>query len=330
MLSRYRRGLFVFFFLLVWAPLIFGLVAPQSALIPEKEKRPLSAAPSWPVSFQGLSTIPSKLEAFLSDRIGLRSEMIRLYANLDRRLLRSGTSTVLVGSDDHFFYKLDNAVLQSTGIVPRNDDVGDTVRLLAEMRDKLEQLGIKFVVAFPPNAASIDYEALPRWLRNRAKITEYDTLLEGLRLQHVTVVDLRSPLTEAKNTGKVYFLHDTHWTPRGAIIGFNSIVEATGRPEWKLDVNASLLEPMQRRGGDLAQMIGLEEDVTESVQNLSLSPSPEIVLPSEHQFGDSGQPPFSETGRPRGETLLLIGDSFTRWFFPPLLISHVGRFVWMH
>ncbi len=44
-----------------------------------------------------------------------------------------------------------------------------------------------------------------------------------------------------------------------------------------------------------------------------------------------GLTPDSEiaTGR-AGPAVLIIGDSFTESFFPPLLAQHAGRAIWMH
>jgi alginate O-acetyltransferase complex protein AlgJ len=327
MLPRHRRYLFVVF-LLIFTPAIVGIVGPQAALIVEREKRPLNAPPDWPSSFEELSKIPPRLDAYLSDRFGLRYEMIRLYANLNRRFLRAGNEKVFVGNNDRMFLRLDNALFQSAGIVRRDQDVADTIKLLCEMSDLLARQDIRFIVASPPNSASIYPEDLPRWVRNQGRLTEYDLLVAGLRAHGVNVVDLRVPLRQTSTEG-MYFLHDTHWTPRGSIVSFNSVAESAGHPDWKLDVDASLLGPIPLRGGDLARMIGVEEDVTESIQNISLSANPAIPLPDGRR-GPPDQPSFSESGRPSGETLVVLGDSFTRNDFPPLLVRQVGRLVWMH
>jgi alginate O-acetyltransferase complex protein AlgJ len=330
MFRRDQRYFFIVFCFVVFAPLITGLLAPQATLIVQREKRPLNELPNWPSSFEELATLSAKLDAYLADRYGLRYEMIRLYANLNRRLLRAGNEKVFIGSNDRMFLRLDQSVLQSAGIVRRDNMVADTVTMLVEMNDLLKEQGIRFVVASPPNSASIYPDELPRWLRNQGRFTEYDLLLGALRAQGLNVVDLRAPLRQARTTGNMYFLHDTHWTPRGSIIGFNSVAEAAGHPDWKLDADASLVKPISRLGGDLARMIGVEEDVTGTVQNFSLAASPEIGFPSGHAAGPPDQPAFSEAGRQSGETLLVLGDSFTRSFFPPLLVGHVGRLVWMH
>ena len=37
-------------------------------------------------------------------------------------------------------------------------------------------------------------------------------------------------MSAARSSGGAYYLHDTHWTPRGALAGFNAIVEANLTP----------------------------------------------------------------------------------------------------
>lgn len=316
-------------FIVIAAPLFAGILAPESAEIVRKEKRPLNEAPSWPRSFEEFSTVPAKLDAYVADRFGLRHEMTRLYANLNRRMLRSGGPNVLVGDHDRMFYRGDDMLLQSAGIVRRDQVVHETVEFLSRMRDSLAKDGIRFVVASPPNAATIYSSDLPLWIRNHNRITEYDMFVAGLRNHSVNVVDLRGPLRQAGASGKTYSLHDTHWTPRGSIIGFNSIAEAAGHPGWKVSVETSLSAPKQRHGGDLARMIGVDEDVSEDVQPLSLSDNRKVLLPDRFQDVPS-QEAFSEAGNRQGETLLVLGDSFTLTFFAPLLVNSVGKLVWSH
>ena len=51
--------------------------------------------------------------------------------------------------------------------------------------------------------------------------------------------------------GPTYSHYDTHWTPRGAIAGFNAIAEADGHPDWRIEADGAL-KPWIRPGGDLA------------------------------------------------------------------------------
>ena len=74
----------------------------------------------------------------------------------------------------------------------------------------------------------------------------------------------------AKAEGPIYYRHDSHWAPRGALAAFHAIVEADGHPDWRFD-QASVLAPFtNRKGGDLARMLGVQDNVTEGVEELKL------------------------------------------------------------
>ena len=83
-------------------------------------------------------------------------------------------------------------------------------------------------------------------------------------------MDLRPSLKKTKSDGSVYYMYDTHWTPRGGLAAFDAIVEADGHPDWLIDPT-SALGPPQPHNGDLARMLGVE-GLTEAVENLTLPP----------------------------------------------------------
>ena len=112
----------------------------------------------------------------------------------------------------------------------RDHRVSDTVDIIARMNAALKARGVKFLVALPPNAATIYADDLPEWAKNRGRRTEYDLLLDGLAAHGVPAVDLRPAVEAARSGGPVYYKHDLHWTARGALAAFNAIVEADGRP----------------------------------------------------------------------------------------------------
>src|SRR5271165_5126406 len=181
MFPRGQKYFFFAFLILISPPLIAGLVAPEAATIAERENRPLSAVPEWPSSFKKLSEFTRQLEAYLADRLGLRAEMIRAYANLNGRILRSGNDRVLVGIDGRMFYRGDDMIRQSAGIVRRDKDVVETVDFLVEAHELLKKRDVKFIVAFPPNSSTIYSNKIPHWARNKGRFTEYDLLVGALR-----------------------------------------------------------------------------------------------------------------------------------------------------
>ena len=223
------------------------------------------------------------------------------------------------------FYLGDNMVRQSGGLVRRDTNVAEAADLVASMHTALLKRGIKLLVAIPPNSSTVYNDDLPRWAQNSGRTTEYDLFLQDLRERGVNAVDLRPALKSARSQGNVYLRYDTHWTPRGAIAGFNAVVEADGHPDWRIDWTTSLRPPSLRKGGDMAQLAGVQDKVAEPLEWFSIAergadqPLTQEVMP-DHVVA---------TGNP-GRTIMVIGDSFTHSYFPILLSQHLERVVWIH
>src|SRR5208282_1109582 len=111
----------------------------------------------------------ARIDAFLGDHFGLREVLIRAHKDLTKPLLGFGNSSVLVGRDGRLFYLGQEAVQQSAGLLVRDHRVSDTADLLARMNAALKARGVGFLVAVPPNAASIYADDLPNWAQNPAR-----------------------------------------------------------------------------------------------------------------------------------------------------------------
>jgi alginate O-acetyltransferase complex protein AlgJ len=324
MLARHRRYFALLAFLLLATPLIVGLVRPDSPEAILKEGRMLASAPQAPWSLDALSAFPGQADAYLKDHFGLRQTMIRTHRDLSHPVLY-GNESALIGRDGRMFYLGRDMVRQSAGLVLRDQKVADAADLAAEMRDALARRGIGFLVAVPPNSSTIYQDDLPLWAQNRGRKTEYDLFLEDLAARGVKTVDLRPVMTSARSDAEAYLMHDTHWTARSALLAFNAIAEADGHPDWRLDPGASIGAPSERKGGDVARIIGVEDEVSETVR--------ELALPSGGKSQDLSEGPMADwvlsSGRP-GPTIMVIGDSFTASYFPPMLAQHVGRAIWLN
>jgi alginate O-acetyltransferase complex protein AlgJ len=324
MLARHRRYFAVLAFGLLATPLVVGLVSPDSPELILKEGRLLAPAPEAPMSFEALRAFPGQADAFLKDHFGLRETMIHTHRDLSHPVLY-GNEQVLIGRDGRMFYLGRDMVRQSAGLVLRDERVAEAADMLAEMRDALARRGIGFLVAVPPNSSTIYQDDLPLWAQRQGRTTEYDVLLADLKARGVRAVDLRPVMEKAKSDGKAYLMHDTHWTARSAVLAFNAIAEADGHPGWSLDPDSSIAPPAERRGGDVARIIGAEDQVSEVVQ--------ELALPARGTSRDLSPGPMADweltSGRP-GPTIMVIGDSFTASYFPPMLAEHAGRAIWLN
>jgi hypothetical protein len=324
MLSRHRRYFALLAFLLLATPLVVGIVRPDSPELILKEGRLLASAPEAPRSLEALAAFPSQAEAYLKDHFGLRETMIHTHRDLSHPVLY-GNEQVLVGRDGRMFYLGRNMVRQSAGLVLRDRRVAGAADMLAEMREPLARRGARLLVAVAPNSSTIYQDDLPLWAQKGERRTEYDLFLADLKARGVNAIDLRPVLEQARADSNAYLMHDTHWTARSAVLAFNAIAEADGHPDWALDPTSSIGAPTERKGGDVARIIGVEDEVSETVQELALS--------SRGRSEDLSRGPMPDwvltSGRP-GPSIMVIGDSFTASYFPPMLAEHVGRAIWLN
>ena len=334
MLLRHQRYLAVVGFLLLATPLVVGLVAPDGPAAILKEKRRPEPPPAPPTSVASLIALPMAADAWLKDNFGLREKMIRLHKDLTKPVWSGVSSVAVTGASGRLYALLDDMVAQSAGHVLRPGKVAEAADMLASMDAALTRRGVKFLVAIPPNSSTVYQDDLPSWARNPGRPTEYDLLLKDLAARGVKAVDLRPALKAAAKTGQTYLFNDVHWNIRGALAGFNAIVDADGHPDWRIDAATALGPLGERPGGDIATMAGVADKATERTESLALTPAgTQRDLPSGSERRIEGAQDMKDheidTGRP-GPTILVIGDSFTVTDFPAFLSQHVGKAVWVH
>jgi alginate O-acetyltransferase complex protein AlgJ len=323
MIRTYRRYWAIPAFLVMFVPLLWGVLAPQGTAENEPQRR--APVPSWPHTWNDWSQFPRTADAWLGEHFGLRQAAIRIHALLTNSLLGSGNNNAMLGHNGSMFLRWDQMLEQSAGLLIREERLSQTVDVLVSVRDALDAIGVRFLVAVPPNSSSIATGDLPSWIRNDGRPTELDLLLQAIRARGIATVDLRPILRRATAEGSVYRKHDTHWTALGAILAFNAVVETTGHPEWKLEPGAVLGPIVSTQGGDLARMLGLQNDVAEPYRYFALPQVNGTSTP------DPPYPPiFHATSGRKGPAILIIGDSFTQAFFIQLVLERTSEITWMH
>jgi hypothetical protein len=326
MLRFHRRAFAILAALIGVAPLVTTVLTPSGRDGERLEDWRLAApAPQLPQELAELAALPPSVDAYLADHFGLRGVVIRGYSILAHAWLGDSTAKVLVGENGWLFLRADDMVRQSAGLLIRRDRIGEMADAIAELRDALHARGIRFVFASPPNSATIYPDMLPQWARSQGRVTEYDLMLTALAARHVSAVDLRPVLREARASGDVYFRHDSHWNDRGRIAGFNAVSAAVGHPDWHLDPSTALLPPASQIGGDLAHLLGLRTDLSEPVQLLDL-PKDEQELLTPQPFATYRS--ASATGG--GLTVMVMGDSFTEGQFGRMVLAHAAQYLWTH
>jgi alginate O-acetyltransferase complex protein AlgJ len=325
MLRHYRRYWAPLSALLLGLPLLIGVLTSGGKSVSSIEARSLAPPPAIPEDFTAWRTLPRQTDAYLRDHFGLRRIFLQAYGFImSRAPLQTGKPLVLTGSNGWMFLRADQMLQLSAGLIRRDEQVAETADLLTTMHTLLAARGARLLVASPPNSATIYPDQLPLWARNRGQRTEYDVLLDDLAARGVPAVDLRPALIAARAEGKVYHMHDTHWTAFGAVTAFNTIVEADSRPDWKLDPARVLGAPETILGGDLARLLGTADEVKETDRLLAVPSGKREPLDNGKQFTTA----LSTSDR-SGPTIMIIGDSFTEGFFVPMLLQDTGRVVWL-
>ena len=104
MLLRYRRIFALVAFCLLAAPLVVGVVAPDSPASVFREGRSLAPAPRLPTTGASWLALPAAVDAYLKDHFGLRQTLITAHRELTKPMLGFGNNSVLVGRDGRMFF----------------------------------------------------------------------------------------------------------------------------------------------------------------------------------------------------------------------------------
>lgn len=281
------------------------------------ENRELARFPDF--EQDGLGRYAHQLSAYLNDHFGFRPDLIRWNCLLRMRLL--GTSPipiVIPGRDSWLFYRAEavpdgNTLNDYLGTIPLSDDELTKLRQRLEAnRQAFARLGIPYLVAIAPNKLSVHGEFLLESRRGRRTVTRLDQLREALaRGAPLPVLDLTDVLVNAKGEWPVYYKTDSHWNRFGAYLGYREIVQKLG--EWLPGLEPAGVVPGgvhldgPRQGGDLAQMLYMQDLITEENETI-------VDLVAAEERG------------PRWGTLVFRHDSFGDALYP-YLRRHFSKIV---
>ena len=326
LLSRHRR------YMGVMVAGIFALLL-ASNLVPDPLGRftwrtPLRA--EWGFS-EKAQVAMRNLGEFMQDNFGFRASLPVLRREIREALASPDTRPIYAGRTGQLFWGRENAPEQSAGALVRVERVRRFVEMIGEMNAVLTKRGARLVVALPPNAQSVELEALPAWHDDLAYTrTEYGLALDGMRSLGVTAVDLRAALR--RTPPPRYLLTDTHWNFRSSLTAFNAVVEAAGHPHWMLDPATMIGEARPVPPGDLLRSMRMPPQI-QDINFLLRVPlrkfGPDPRLPHHNVF-----PAFaSRVTRFGGEgpRVLILGDSYSALVWPRMFLnSNVSEVGWMH
>lgn len=329
LLARYRRHWIILIVCLLTVPMLVQAMRQQQ-VVSEGEARVLSPAPAWPQSFAAWRTWPREVDRFLADHFGLRDELVRLHGLVRYAILLPSDSRVIIGHEQQLFLNGDGTIEQATGLFMRTAEIAAFADGAARLQERLRASKAQFLVAIPPNSATILRARLPTWAANKPAVSEYDAMMAALAQRGVAAVDLRPPLFAANSVWPVYRRTDTHWNKLGALVAYDAVVDALGRHDWTIDPRRVLRGFEPAPGGDLARLLAVSSVVVDEDARIDLSPyapAPFKVSMVDTHFESGGD--LIDTGRD-GPIVLVIGDSFTQHFWQDYFSLHASRYLWIH
>jgi hypothetical protein len=296
-------GVIAGFLGLLCLPGLRNLLGPKPAEN-SAENRPLAPMPPLSLSRPVLEAFPARFEDFYNDHFGGRGTLLTWLNTARVRWLNlSSSSQVCIGKNGWLFYTHEPVGSDyDTTRLFRPDELLRWQRMLEARRDWLAARGVPYLFVVAPDKQSIYPEALNRPMRRRVEgESRLDQLVAYLAAHSdVRVLDLREPLRRGKSWERLYAVTDSHWNDCGAYLAYRRLVEALTPwfPQMRpLPLEAFEEVPVKSHGGDLAQMLGVAEQVPEVHLNLR---------PRQARKADSVEPGFRQPLPPLMQPLLMV------------------------
>ena len=219
-------------FKLIYVCLFFAVLCLPMLLMPffkndaSLEKRQLAKLPAYLEKGRLNLNYSDQFESFVSDNLPLRAYLLTASNRLKGEILHAQTSNVIVGRDGWLFYNSEAADYMNTN--PMTDrQIRSLCVTLSLIEENVTARGGRFTFVPAPNKSSVYGEMMPSWFR-RANNNNLTRLTEELKRSGVTFTDLRAALLNSK-AQTVYHRRDSHWNYRGALVGYNAIMDSLGR-----------------------------------------------------------------------------------------------------
>jgi hypothetical protein len=299
-----------------------GMMIGRSGGVAAVELRFPARLPGFPGSIEKLESFPSEMDAFLDDHFGFRSELLGLNSRLHVALGASPSPMFLIGKDGWFFQRTMDGVLDQYRGIDRfsQEELANWVRTMERHQSWLARRGIRLLIAVAPSKHSIYPEYLPDWANVVNEKGRYEQILERLdEGSPLEMIDLHTPLREAKLQHRVYHKSDAHWNDLGAHVAYSAIVERIreGFPDVPLvSLDSFDIDWVERPFGVVTLRLNIADSMPEEMPQFRLR-SPSLVTGREWPEGaPSGlmdmlhRTQVIESELPKRPGVVFVRDSF--------------------
>ncbi len=219
-------------FKIIYIILVLAVCAVPLALMPfvksdaKIEKRELNKFPKYIDNGKLNEDYSTGFEGWLNDRVPFRAYMLSASNYLRTEVLKQPSSNVICGKEGWLYYESESKDYMDSNALS-DADIEAAAVSLSLIEEHVRNNGGQFTFAIAPNKSSIYPENMPECY-NRADSNNLTRLNDALDKAGVTHVDLKALLTDKKDEG-IYHRRDSHWNYKGALIGYNLLLDSLKR-----------------------------------------------------------------------------------------------------
>lgn len=213
------------------------------------ENRTLSEWPAFVKEGRLNRNYLQEVGAYFNDHFAFRNDMVAANALIMSNVFgQSAVDTVLTGTDHWLYYtdSLDDYLGQE---VISEREAYHIAHNLEIVQKKLKQKNIEFAFTIAPNKNSLYDDHMPYYYRKKAGNINNRVLVEPL-LEKLSVSYINLYEAFEKQDEVLYRKQDSHWNEKGAVLAYNTILDALGREHE--DYSDAEIIRVKTEEGDLA------------------------------------------------------------------------------
>jgi len=210
------------------------LVAPVASMAFSKgdtenaEKRELSSFPKVTEEGKVNTAFFSQFDTWISEHMGLRAQLINAEAWVKTEMFcESPEDDVVLGSEGWLYYAPTVSDYQNVATIS-DRNINNIVNTLAMVSDYCKEQGATFVFTVAPNKNTLYGQFMPSryvTLNQKGNLEKLVAVLSGSEVTYANLYDAFSNENEV-----LYQKRDSHWNYKGALLAYQTIMEASGLP----------------------------------------------------------------------------------------------------
>lgn len=220
---------------------------------------------------------------------------------------------VIQGRDNWLFTT--ESYMDFTGeSMPSDEALASKLAAMEQLNQICQSKGKQLYIVALPNKNAVYPEYMPS-----VEYAEYSALNALEDYVHansaVNFHYLDDEMLGAKNYGRLYYMHDTHWNNRGGLAAYSYIRNILGMSS--IDLNTIASNDLGPYNGDLQQYTGLPDasfETENAMEMLYKQEVPQQLVRGADDYIDE----LVAQGTERGETVVMVGDSYRHSLLPYL------------